>query len=105
MLCLRGKTLEQTIYSNLDALHVRIILFFNFILMKQVKVDIMLIESDNIAKALVELIPILKISRLVLGTTESSLRYKLSKDTTITLFKKVEFAKHPLITSNAVIRI
>ena len=44
--------------------------------MKQVKVDVVLIESSNIAKAIVEIIPILKIRKLVIGTAQSSLRYK-----------------------------
>lgn len=44
--------------------------------MKQVKVDVMLVESDNIKRAILELIPILNIRKLVLGTSESSLRYK-----------------------------
>lgn len=43
--------------------------------MKQVKVDVVLIESSSIAKAIVEIIPILKIRKLVIGTTQSSLRY------------------------------
>lgn len=46
--------------------------------MKQVKVDVMLVEGDNITKAILDLIPILNIRKLVLGTTESSLRYHIN---------------------------
>ncbi|XP_035545690.1 U-box domain-containing protein 35-like isoform X2 [Juglans regia] len=45
----------------------------------KVKVDVMLVEGDNITKAIVDLIPILNIRKLVLGTTESSLRKSESK--------------------------
>ncbi|KAI8524873.1 hypothetical protein RHMOL_Rhmol13G0183400 [Rhododendron molle] len=40
----------------------------------KIKVDTILIESDMEAKALLDLIPILNITKLVLGTTKSSLR-------------------------------
>lgn len=40
----------------------------------KIKVDTVLIESDMEAKALLDLIPILNITKLVLGTTKSSLR-------------------------------
>jgi hypothetical protein len=43
--------------------------------MKQVKVDTILIESDMIARAILDLIPILNIRKLVVGTTKPSLRY------------------------------
>jgi hypothetical protein len=43
--------------------------------MKQVKVDTILIESDMVASAIRDLIPILNIRTLVVGTTKSSLRY------------------------------
>ncbi|KAL6990607.1 hypothetical protein U1Q18_008724 [Sarracenia purpurea var. burkii] len=43
----------------------------------KVKVDTILIESDMEAKALLDLIPILHIRKLVLGTNKSSLRRKL----------------------------
>lgn len=39
-----------------------------------VKVDTVLIESDMIARAILDLIPILNITTLVLGTTKSNLR-------------------------------
>ncbi|KAI8537187.1 hypothetical protein RHMOL_Rhmol09G0005500 [Rhododendron molle] len=42
----------------------------------KIKVDTVLIESDMEAKALLVLIPILNITKLVLGTTKSSLRYR-----------------------------
>lgn len=42
---------------------------------EQVKVDLLLVESDNIVKAILDLIPVLNITKLVLGTTELSLRY------------------------------
>lgn len=45
--------------------------------MKQVKFDTILIESDMVAKAILELIPVLNIRKLVVGTTKSSLRYNL----------------------------
>ncbi|XP_050228896.1 U-box domain-containing protein 33 [Mercurialis annua] len=40
----------------------------------KVKVDNLVIESDNVAKAILDLIPILNIKKLVLGTTKSGLR-------------------------------
>lgn len=40
----------------------------------QVKVDTVLIESDMVAKAIIDLIPVLNISKLVVGTSKSSLR-------------------------------
>lgn len=43
--------------------------------MAQVKVETMLIESDMVAKAILDLIPVLNIRKLVIGTTKSSLRY------------------------------
>lgn len=43
--------------------------------MKQVKVDTILIESDTVASAIRDLIPILNIRKLVVGTTKSSVRY------------------------------
>ncbi|KAK2652683.1 hypothetical protein Ddye_012539 [Dipteronia dyeriana] len=45
----------------------------------QVKVDTMLVESDAVAKALGDLIPILNIRKLVVGTTKSSLRKSKSR--------------------------
>ncbi|KAJ0086182.1 hypothetical protein Patl1_07440 [Pistacia atlantica] len=47
--------------------------------MKQVKVDTMLFESDIVAKAIIDLIPILSIRKLVVGTSKSSLRKLKSK--------------------------
>ncbi|XP_050370450.1 U-box domain-containing protein 35 [Argentina anserina] len=44
----------------------------------KVKVDTLLIESDMIAKAIVDLIPILNIRKLVLGTDKSNLRKLMS---------------------------
>lgn len=43
--------------------------------MKQVKVDTILIESDMVATAIRDLIPILNIRTLVVGTAKSNLRY------------------------------
>ncbi|VVA31039.1 PREDICTED: U-box [Prunus dulcis] len=43
-----------------------------------VKVDTVLIESDMIARAILDLIPILNITTLVLGTTKSNLRKLMS---------------------------
>ncbi|KAK4588683.1 hypothetical protein RGQ29_019621 [Quercus rubra] len=48
--------------------------FLNKCSASKVKVGVLLIESSNIAKAIVEIIPILKIRKLVIGTTQSSLR-------------------------------
>lgn len=42
--------------------------------MKQVKVDVILIESDMVAKAILELIPVLDITKLVVGTAKSNSR-------------------------------
>lgn len=44
---------------------------------KQVQVDTILIESDFIAKAIIDLIPILQIQNLVIGANNSQLRYTL----------------------------
>lgn len=48
----------------------------------QVTVDVYLIESDQIANAIIELVPVLRISQLVLGVSKSNVR-KLKKGTTI----------------------
>ncbi|KAM1942063.1 hypothetical protein ACFX15_010582 [Malus domestica] len=45
----------------------------------KVKTEIMLIESDTVAKAILELIPTQNIRNLVVGTTKSSLRKLRSK--------------------------
>lgn len=45
--------------------------------MKQVKADTMLIESDMVGKAILDLIPVLNVRKLVVGAAKSSLRYKL----------------------------
>ncbi|XP_028755014.1 U-box domain-containing protein 35-like [Neltuma alba] len=45
----------------------------------QVKVDTILIESDTVAKAILELVPILHIQKLVIGTNKSNLRKSRSK--------------------------
>nr|AFK34025.1 unknown [Lotus japonicus] len=45
----------------------------------KVKVDTILIESDLIAKAIIDLIPILQIRKLVIGTNKSQLRKLRSK--------------------------
>lgn len=45
----------------------------------KVKADTMLIESDIVANAILDLIPILNIRKLVLGTSKSSLRKSKSK--------------------------
>jgi hypothetical protein len=41
----------------------------------QVKVEVLLIEGDNVAKAIVDLVGNLNIRKLVIGTTQSNLRY------------------------------
>lgn len=41
---------------------------------KQVEVDTVLIESDMVARAIIDLIPVLNIRKLVVGTSKSSLR-------------------------------
>ncbi|KAK4764591.1 hypothetical protein SAY86_025681 [Trapa natans] len=48
--------------------------FFNSCVASQVKVDTVLIESDTVAKAIIHLIPVLNITKLVVGTSKSSLR-------------------------------
>ncbi|XP_050288221.1 U-box domain-containing protein 35-like [Quercus robur] len=53
--------------------------FLNKCSASKVKVDVVLIESSNIAKAIVEIIPILKIRKLVIGTAQSSLRKPVSR--------------------------
>ncbi|XP_054778695.1 U-box domain-containing protein 35-like [Prosopis cineraria] len=45
----------------------------------QVKVDTILIESDTVAKAILDLIPILNIQNLVIGTNKSNLRKSRSR--------------------------
>lgn len=46
--------------------------------LSKVKVDTILIESDFIAKAILDLIPILQISNLVIGVNKVHLRYNKS---------------------------
>lgn len=41
----------------------------------QVKVEMMLVEGDNVAKAIVDLVANLNIRKLVIGTNQSNLRY------------------------------
>ncbi|KAJ9186185.1 hypothetical protein P3X46_005717 [Hevea brasiliensis] len=48
--------------------------FIHMCASSKVKVDTILIESDMVAKAIMDLIPIFNIRKLVLGTTKSSLR-------------------------------
>lgn len=48
----------------------------------QVNVDVYLIESDQVADAIVELIPVMAVKQLVLGVSKSNLR-KLKKGNTI----------------------
>ncbi|KAJ8770301.1 hypothetical protein K2173_013255 [Erythroxylum novogranatense] len=48
--------------------------FLNLCSASKVKVDTILIESDKVAKAILDLIPILNMRKLVLGTTKSNLR-------------------------------
>jgi hypothetical protein len=43
--------------------------------LSKVKVDTILIESDLVAKAILDLIPILQITNLVIGANKSNLRY------------------------------
>lgn len=58
---------EKTQHSNL----------FLFSSHTQVTVDVYLIESDQIANAIIELVPVLRISQLVLGVSKSNVRYGL----------------------------
>ncbi|KAL7088473.1 hypothetical protein ACP275_13G128800 [Erythranthe tilingii] len=53
--------------------------FINLCSPTQVKVETILIESDMEAKAILDLIPILNIKKLVLGSTKSNLRKMRSK--------------------------
>lgn len=39
------------------------------------KVDTILIESDTVAKAIADLIPVLNVGKLVVGISKASLRY------------------------------
>ncbi|PKI71484.1 hypothetical protein CRG98_008157 [Punica granatum] len=48
--------------------------FLNSCHASKVKVDTMLIESDMVAKAILDLIPVLNIKKLVVGTPKSNLR-------------------------------
>ncbi|OAY41230.1 U-box domain-containing protein 35 [Manihot esculenta] len=48
--------------------------FIHLCSQSKVKVDTILVESDMVAKAILDLIPILNIKKLVLGTSKSSLR-------------------------------
>nr|XP_015895491.2 U-box domain-containing protein 35-like isoform X1 [Ziziphus jujuba var. spinosa] len=48
-------------------------------LMRQVKVDTVIIESDIVSKALIDLIPTLNIRKLVVGTSKSNFRKLKSK--------------------------
>jgi hypothetical protein len=57
--------------------HVGLIFYFFFVRMKQVKVDLLLGESDQTVKAILDLMPVLSITKLVLGTTKLSLRYNI----------------------------
>ena len=45
--------------------------FVSHLLMKQVKADTVLIESDKVARAILDVIPILNIRKLVLGVNRS----------------------------------
>ncbi|XP_043693212.1 U-box domain-containing protein 37-like [Telopea speciosissima] len=61
-------------YMNLERSK-RIELLSKFLnLCSQVRVDTILIESDHTAKAVLDLIPVLNIRKLVLGTNKSSLK-------------------------------
>ncbi|XP_038986319.1 U-box domain-containing protein 35-like isoform X1 [Phoenix dactylifera] len=48
--------------------------YLNLCHSSKVEVDTLLIESDQTAKAIVDLIPVLNITRLIVGTTKSNLR-------------------------------
>ncbi|ONK69352.1 uncharacterized protein A4U43_C05F21960 [Asparagus officinalis] len=52
--------------------------FLNLCHASKVQVDTVLIESDTVAKAVIELIPVLRVTKIVVGTTKSSMR-KLKK--------------------------
>lgn len=47
---------------------------FSYLRYIQVNVDVYLIESDQIADAIIELIPVLTIKQLVLGVSKSNVR-------------------------------
>lgn len=47
----------------------------NLYTMKQARAETIIVESDLVAKAILDLIPTLGITKLVVGTTKSSLRY------------------------------
>ncbi|XP_075664619.1 U-box domain-containing protein 35-like [Castanea sativa] len=53
--------------------------FINACSSSKVKVDTILIESEMVSKAILDLIPIVNIRKLVLGTTKSSLRRSKSR--------------------------
>ncbi|CAK7323348.1 unnamed protein product [Dovyalis caffra] len=53
--------------------------YINMCSASKVKVDTILIESDMVGKAMVDLIPILNMTKLVLGTSKSNLRKLKSK--------------------------
>ncbi|XP_020705727.1 U-box domain-containing protein 35 [Dendrobium catenatum] len=48
--------------------------FLNLCMASKIQADTLLIESDLIEKAIVDLIPVLHIKRLIIGTTKSNLR-------------------------------
>ncbi|WCJ28203.1 Adenine nucleotide alpha hydrolases-like superfamily protein [Euphorbia peplus] len=48
--------------------------FLNMCSASKIKVDTILVESDMVEKAILDLIPILNVNKLVLGTSKSSLR-------------------------------
>lgn len=51
--------------------------YLNACISSKVKVDTILIESDMVAKAILELISVLNITKLVVGSAKSNLRYPL----------------------------
>ena len=50
-------------------------MIYERVAMKQVKVDTILVESDAVGKAMMDLIAVLNMRKLILGTSKSNLRY------------------------------
>lgn len=57
----------------------------------QVQVDIFLIESDQIVNAVIELIPVLRIQMLVVGTAKSNLKYAMRFGTLVFMISKEQY--------------
>lgn len=57
----------------------------------QAQVDIFLIESDQIVNAIIELIPVLRIQMLVVGTAKSNLKYAMCFGTLVFMILKEQY--------------